>query len=579
MSRVLPDVQTAIENLGFPYTLHYFAESLYSQPVTESVALGAATDIAGAVVNASAQRPSALLLVSDGNHNYGRTSLALIRDIEIPVYTFGIGARAITDAAINDVQYPPYVYVGDSVTIEVIVETQGFSEGQAQIMFRGKNSRDSVEVFRLSKVKAKHSINFTTFINEPAQQEYNIIIPPLPGEITTENNSCSIRFKIIDEKIDVFYFTDHLSFTAKFFRDILEQDERLKVDAYMKMPGSMYREINRARTTPTLPPLDRYDVLILDNVHFAHLPWLNIDDRINNGMGVLCIGSMEDLTPKWQEIMPIQTAGVAVEGTFTISVLVPFSCLDTGSEYPPFQYINRVTGIQKNATIIAESQSIPLIGYSRYGQGMLFQINAIDLGVWQFLQIGLRQHDILTTLLTDIVRFLSAAGRDHRLALTSFSDRYLVGETMLLTLQSFDRDFKRRGGGDFFVKVNGDLVPVFEEEKGVYTTSIIAPESGILQLKASGSLDGEDLVSNELTIIVREGNLEQDHGLNEDYLRTLSTHTGGTYSPFDSLSVFKPLRKKESTVTKFQFDNPLSYLIICILLAADWIIRRRKGIV
>ena len=279
-------------------------------------------------------------------------------------------------------------------------------------------------------------------------------------------------------------------------------------------------------------------------------------------------------------MLPINTTEAIVKGNFPLKIKEPFSCLVPGDDYPPLSAINRVLGVKDKAIIIAQANNVPIIAYHNYGTGMVFQINGIDIGTWQFLQLGLKQKDLLAHLLRDVIRFLSPIGKNKRLFLNTLHRIYNVGETITLKLQSYDQNYRLAGGGDFFFEFDNTAIPFFETGKGMYQACFISKKAGDIFLQASGKLEDEELTSNTLEFTVSGAIIEIDQGLNKDFLQTLAKETGGEYFSLNELAVFElPLPENVYRLKIIDFDSPISYFLIFALLAIDWIIRRRRGII
>jgi hypothetical protein len=149
-----------------------------------------------------------------------------------------------------------------------------------------------------------------------------------------------------------------------------------------------------------------------------------------------------------------------------------------------------------------------------------------------------------------------------------------------LKLQSYDQNYRLAGGGDFFFEFDNTAIPFFETGKGMYQACFISKKAGDIFLQASGKLEDEELTSNTLEFTVSGAIIEIDQGLNKDFLQTLAKETGGEYFSLNELAVFElPLPENVYRLKIIDFDSPISYFLIFALLAIDWIIRRRRGII
>lgn len=581
MTRYFPVAVEKIDRIEFPHSLFFFNESLFTTIPEHSSPSGRFTDITGAISKVNKLQPSAIILISDGNHNFGESPLSIIEDIDIPVYCFGVGSESQRDQAIIEVLYPEYAFLGDSVQIEVIIQSQGFEGGKGRIRLKSTQEKaDQVKSFFLSDIKAKNKIDFWVYASKLGKEKFFIHLAPQPGEETYENNEFEFSFNTLKKKIKVLYYTEHLSFNTKFMLRTLKQDNHIDFHSLAQISKNNYLNLSTNQKRITLPELNEFNVLILDNINLGKLPWNNIEKLVQQGLGILCMGTIQGHTHFWREILPINTTGLIIKGDYKMKIIEPFSCLVPGDDYPPLTYINRVTGVKENTVIIAEANHLPIIAYRSFGRGIVFQFNGIDIGTWQFLHLGMKQKNLLLYLIGDIIRFISPTGKNKRLVLKSLHKDYNIGETIDLTLQSFDRNFRLAGGGDFYIELDNKRIPFFEDNKGIYKASFIADTSDNFKIKASGKLNEESLSSNELEINISTMPIEIEQGLNKEFLQTLSVKTGGKYYPVDELDTFKISKPKNKHILKkINFDSPISYFIILCLLAIDWFVRRKRGVI
>ncbi|MBN2621549.1 hypothetical protein JXB22_10750 [candidate division WOR-3 bacterium] len=573
-------INALLSPLKFEHTTLYFSEKIMETLIDSIEPYGTYTDIIGALGSITSINPSAIILVSDGNHNCQNTSLSLLRGYAIPVFAFGIGTEIPQDVTLLDVLYPDYVYSGDSIDIEVMVQSYGYEKGTATVELIFDHSQKKLRrTFQLSNTKAKNTLMFRAALAQTADTGITVTILPLPGETHTLNNTQKFYLTPIDRKIRVVYYTDHVSFNTKFIMQALDQHPRISATYIARSPSGRYID-PRTGSDQLLPRLDTVDALIIDNIACATLPWPHSADAVNAGLGLLCLGTIQQLTPQWQALLPIAITEAVIEGTFPVTVINGFSCLVPNRVYPPFSRVHRVISVHEHAVTVAEANSAPAIAYQRCGQGSVFQISGLDIGTWHFMQKGMHQADVLSGLLPDIIRFIAPEGRNKRLILSSPQRNVTVNEKVELVLKSYDLDFRAAGGGDFWIDVHDRKIPFFESQKGVYHTSFILERSGDLSLTASGMLGNELLTSNTLVLNVSESDLEYVQTLNRVFLSEIARHTGGAFYPIDSLPRFTvPESSPEYRIAYVDLNNPFGYLLVVALFVLDWIVRRRRGMV
>jgi hypothetical protein len=570
-------ITATVAEIKYPHVVVYFSESLYTQAPEDTATLGKFTNITGALRESYTSNPSSIIVISDGNHNVNADPLSQIETPRVPVHCFGIGRESRRDALLTDVVYPEYAYAGDSVHVQVTVQSAGFETGTGTVELQTKGGAMLQRMkFPLSTVRAKNTVAFTMPVEGLGEKTFRLVLKPLSAEHSYENNETSFSVHVLEEKLNVLYYTEHISFTTKFLLQILRASKRLNVTPVVQLTQGSLRNANTQREV-SLPSLAAFDVVIFDNIRTRHIPWSEVEEFLGNGGGILCIGTLENQTAQWREILPI-AAHSPVAGNHQLTIVEPFSILSPYDEYPPLATINRVTGVKQDAVVIAETNKIPVIAYRTHAHGVVFQINTSDIGTWHFLMQGMKREDVLSDLIADIVRFIAPSGHSGRLMLSSLRNRYYVGDIVDATLQSFDRDYRHAGGGDFFMKYDTSRIPFFEVQKGIYKATFIADKPGTYSLTARGKLHQEELASNELNLTIHAGTIESDQGLNKEFLEAVARTTGGTYAHFDEFSSFKPPPPQEQHIVRtFYLDKPITYILIVLVLAVEWFMRRKRG--
>jgi hypothetical protein len=578
MASHMDSVHALCAILQYEHSSQYFVEDRIVNAHDSIRQYGAYTDIIGGLGSVRDNNPSAVLLVSDGNHNYQGSTLSGIDDYPVPVYTFGVGIVETRDIALIEVLHPDYVYLNDSFEIEVTVQSHGYAEGNGVVELSFDHSKKTLKrSFPLSNVKAKNTVAFRTDITQTADTLLTVSILPAPGEAHTENNTQHISFTLIEQKIKAVYFTDHMSFNTKFILPALVQDPRLEITAVVRNRGNQYIDPATGEQR-ILPLIDTMNVLIVDNISCSTLPWPGIEKAVQSGLGVLCFGTIQQITPEWQSMLPITIAEAVTETSTPVTVREGFSCLVLDRSYSPFSYMQRVLGSKDHAVTIAETNNVPVIAYQRYGQGTVFQINCTAIGSWHLVQKGMLQQNIVSCLFPDIIRFIAPVGRNKRLVLASLPRTAMIGERIDFMLKSYDSDFRVSGGGDFTITVYDRTLPFYEIRKGIYHTSVIAQDTAHITVTAKGFLNDESLTSNTIPLRVHTGTRERTHALNERFLEEVAHRTGGSHYALADLAAFSvPDAAPRYRVQRIHLNHPLGYLLVLVLMAFDWILRRRRG--
>jgi hypothetical protein len=578
MARYLPEVNALTSDLRFAHQTAYVRDHRLIREPDES--LGSYTDLTSALRAAAATKPSAIVLVSDGNHNYGPAPLEDIDDWNLPVYTVGCGPESLKDQAVSEVYFPAYVFRGDSTIIEAVIESRGFTrpETSRAVLESADKKIRLVRSFIPSDAPGKVKLVFPLVIRRTDTIGLRLAVSPQSGEFDYANNVHDFRLEVLPDKIKVLYYTDHLSFNTRFLVPILKTVSNFDLRAVARLSPDRWTEYSAATETRDLDDWRTFDVWILDDIDFRTLAGKDVTGFLNRKGGILVIGGIDNLTDAGRALLPIPIYSRAPTGLYPLQVMEPFSVLSPAGEYPPVSAVNRVIGANPKAVTICRSDKLPVIAYANYGSGAIFQINAFDVGAWQFSQSNTKNEGLLAALVPDIVRFLSTLGERNRLILKTKRPECEIGTPLNFTLQSFDRDLRPAGGGDFYLSTAAEKIPFFETRPYFYEAEFTPREKGDYELTAVGTLNGDSLKSRTLKIKVVGRMAETEKWLDRHLLQALAEKTGGRYVPLEKISGLDlPAGGYSRETRKLSPDHPAVYFIVFLLLAADWVLRRRRG--
>jgi hypothetical protein len=114
---------------------------------------------------------------------------------------------------------------------------------------------------------------------------------------------------------------------------------------------------------------------------------------------------------------------------------------------------------------------------------------------------------------------------------------------------------------------------------------LLASEKGTYKITATGSLSGTQLGTDAVEIAVQTPLIEFDQPqLNAALLQQLADASGGVYTPLmqiDTLpSKIKDVGGAIMTIHEDElWDSPFILLIAVGILSAEWLLRKRKGLI
>ena len=581
MARYLPGIIRELDDRAFGGTRYFFRNRNLLETIPPPESLGRMTDLTTALEAARRTDPSSIVLLSDGRHNRGPDPRSLINaDWDRPIFTVAVGPDSIRDAAVTSVSYPEYVYPDDSFPVDIVVESRGFvSPDSTYLSLQAGNRITGRVMVPLGQESSRLQRRFYVRAGEPGRRSYQAILTPRSAETDHSNNEYTFRVEVLGRMIRVLYYSGHPSFNRRFLRPALGAAARLETHDLIQTGTEQIRFDGRPLDPATRIRAADYDVLILDQTLGRSFPITDLSGAIRAGRGVIFLGGYEDLPAELRDLPPIMTASDLPAGEYKIQVRRIFSVLSPAENLPPLPQIGRVLGLRPDAVVIAESADQPVIAYRSDGHGMVFQITARDLTPWLFRPAGSYQENLAQDLLLDIVHFLSLLGPKNRLVIRADRREIRVGSAVTFTLLSYNAALEPNGGGDFFLTTARESIPFFEIQPSQYEATFYPEDTGEIRCVAAGRLDETLLRSAELTILVQPAADESEMGIDWELLRGLAAQTGGrsfTLADLDQLEL--PKQASRSRMRTLDLDTPVIYVLIFLLLAADWVLRRRRGV-
>ncbi len=601
----------------------------------------ARTRIGAALRTVGKTRPGAVVLLSDGQDNGELDPVAAARGIGVPVYTVGFGGAAKRNAGIEQIRLPAVVYSGETAEVQVRVRAAGFVGEGARVRLRGE-AREVVlgqamaeqdvpfrVVFdRSGRQVIEARVDSMTGESDYADNTRAVTVDVRPGRVRVAyvtnrpgpGTRMVLRALASDERIEVL---PEVAVTGG-----LENGGQSR-------QGTMNDE--RATMNATQP-----DVYILDDVVETGSPevWQSIAGKVRAGAGVLVLAGPDFQPGQSIEEILRGSVGRAQTGSFAPELtaeggLLPWwsasspqsragsDAIDLGS-VPPFTGLRPLTIAERQspsvslpaAWLVARENQVPLLVAGKAGKGKFVYVAAYPLWRWGFRpEAKPEQGTPLSAFLSGVVRYL--AERDTSPFWLDVADKDLYrGQPVRLILKAVAPDGRPWTGLGVMVQVAVDTavqtssesrvqspesrdrngrtgkvtVPMTESGSGVYEATIEALGPGgyraiatVEKARDQGIERSSDQLGRATTdFVVAEQALElANTGMNEGLLRAIAAAGGGRFYPAESLPRDGSEIGLGSYQRRFTFDPRRAvwvYVSIALLAGAEWLLRRRRGL-
>ena len=565
----------------------------------------------------------------------------ILKTRQIPVYIIGVGnTRPPADVAIHRVQTTGPVIEGGVFEVQVTVISRGYEGRQFDLLIEeGSVVVASKRITHGPDGRPeRHTLQMT--LQKEGSLVYTARIPEQQDEFITENNRMAFLVDNRTKGAQILYIEGHPRNEYKFIRRAAAGDEAVRLKTYLQTGPQKFlrQDIESPQELSRGYPSSREELFAYDAVIFGDIPRnFFSDDQLRltrefvsrRGGGFLMIGGLtsfdegfiqtpiEDLLPvtlvREKNLAPGLRGG-GRKGTHPTGQKFSLRLTAEGrrsallrlatdkhtnrqiwTEMPQLQGIN-VTGRAKpGATVLAvhptlqmDGNPLPVFVYQRYGRGRSMAITTAATWRWQMLMPHEdRSHQ---KIWRQILRWLTV-DTPARVKFELARRHYSTGETVKVRARIHDERFKSVGNATVWLKTTDPEGAVRDlrmegslAQTGDYIGTFTAPLPGLYQLEVSSTDNSHHKESASAHVLVTDTLHEfRDLSLNTELLENIARASGGKYYNLqDAGRVVKDLQRIRETQTlrlKLDiWDMPAVLLFLLACYAAEWILRRRKGL-
>jgi hypothetical protein len=549
------------------------------------------TRIGVALSVAAKARPGAVVLLSDGQDNGTEDPLAAARELGVPVYAVGFGGAAKRNLAISDVSLPAVVYAGETTEVLVRVSSVGFGTNatRAGVALRGQGLTAA-----LGTEAAEQDLAFKTVFEKPGRQVFAARAESLPGEDNYADNVKSVAADVKPGKVRVVYLTNRPGTGTRLVPTALKAQKRIDLRPVVAVTGGF--PVEEAASA---------DVFVLDNVAETGSPefWRGLSARVLAGAGVLVLAGPGFLPGPVMDSMLGSGTSRSGEGKWTPELTSAGRMLPWFADFgrvPPFagaRTPDRAGGA--SVWVRAREDGSPLILAGKNGKGRFVLVAGYPIWRWGFgPDLNPYEETPLSLFLGGVVRYL--AERDTSpFMLEPARPGFLAGEPVRLQLRAMSADgqpwqglgvvvgarARRQTGETLSEEQKAEPEPqavMTEAAPGVYQAQLDALAPGEYHALARVTMDDSILGRAGAEFAVAAQSIELARtGLNQALLSQLASSTGGRFVRAESLGSAGLGITLGSYQRRFVFDARRAvwaYVLVALLAGAEWLLRRKRGL-
>jgi len=582
-------------------------------------------DAANAAREADTEKLAGVILFTDGQSD-DKTLHAYHSFLpkDLPIVLVGVGSRKrATDIAVTSIAAPARVWIdnaytigaslaatnlpADAVVVELLEDGQAIDARQIdRDSFAPRASQASSGVRGLSEATAE----FVVPAHQLGAHVLSVRVRPHAREINVANNSRSTCVEVTQEQpLHVLLYCQRAGFDIGKIRQALAWDKRVDLALgfdVIRDPMISQRVsagLGHTALPRTAEEFGTYDVIILGPCDLTRLTPAQLEGLYrfvtDRGGGLLLLpGETVTTLAAWGDEKSVALLPVlldreqeriwppvpdAIDVTFEAEVsriLDPEPFKNRAESIAPY---HGIAAVKPASLTFATAQNVPLVSAHRLGRGRVCLLNASKLFT---LYREDEQGGLLSELITPLVAYLGrtparGAGMELFVERSAEDPRRVVFSAYVV-----DKTFRPVSEANVLLTVEDKVTGMEAIGQGRYRAEVDwgAAQSVVATVQAenAGLFLGERTTAMTLPP-VRDEMSEVD--LDEGFLRALAGQLGGRYVHIDEIDeglaeVFVP-RRQTGTTEKIQSVWPMWPLLLalCLLLSAQWFVRRAVGLV
>ena len=554
--------------------------------ILDSFGSDGATDLGSILERHHTDDIAALVLASDGIHNRGASPTTVAEHLSFPVYCIALGdTTPRRDAALTALRCNRIAMKGNSFPVEVTVTAKLLQGNASQLSImnsQGKKLQSHPIAYNDNHFSQTISFNITTA--EAGLQRFSLQLTPVEGETSVKNNTLTFYVDVLDTRQHIALFANAPHPDLAAWRRALESNPNYKVDILMASDV----ESGKQKVE------NDYSLAILHNLPSQTHPSVSYTDALPK---LFIIGLQTDLSRFNALHCGLEITAKASRTNEVTAIHYPaFSLFSLDEEdakvieelpplAAPFGEARTSADVQTlfGARLGSIDTRQPLVAATAQGETRRAFVWGEGLWRWRLADYQSHQsHRHVDRLVSQLITFTALQTNRNRLQVEA--DRsYPADEPITLRAQLYNEAYQLTNSPDVRLTLTGDSLKAdypFRRNGNSYSLTLPGLPEGLYRYHATT----DDGLTDDGSFAVEALNLEQqslvaDHNL----LRTLAVLTGGqVVSPKElstlnsQLSTLKPTLYTHTRYAEV-IRLPLALILIILLLAAEWILRKYHG--
>ncbi|MEX0680646.1 MAG: hypothetical protein WD097_04625 [Balneolales bacterium] len=608
INKLTPDPSGRFEHLSVEY--FGFDEELFTiESADELNFSGTRTNIDHALedlLSNHLDREEALILVTDGIITSGRDPSGTASRMPVPIFTVGIGDTSrLNDVIVQRVTHNPSASLNSRINVEASVLNDGFPNRDLPVQLIQNGNILEEQTVRSSELRSVQNIHFELTLDEEGLQQFQIHIPEVEGEWSTENNSRYFSVDVRDDRIRILHLAFDVHPDVRIIRSFLREDEHISLENRTWVHEDRFIE-------GALP--DRPDTLDLVILHgFPHVSLSSafageIANRFRDN-ALLIMGSPGQEINRLSSLFPGQLPLQFESGytwydvqaqTVTSQNNHPIFAFDIPEDLRPASIRGGVRNVTEsgNTAVLLRSAyrgtptDAPLLAVRTTEDHRIAHLNGYNFYRWSLSHTDEHRH-FWENLLNNTVKWTASSPDEELLVLSPSNPIFQIGEPFIIN------GFLRNEAGDpeetavINILVENDDVDdrryvMSNEGSGRYQLEIDNLPEGTYEYEGVARRGDREIDTRSGQFIIGGVNRELLNTIrNDELLQLMAQSSNGTYLAHDRVDELYDRieellgfdERTEITARSLALHrHPFWFVLVILLLTTEWVIRKYRAL-
>jgi hypothetical protein len=535
----------------------------------------------------------AVIMASDGIYNRGADPVYSPLRLRSPLYAIALGDTSVKkDVILAKVDHNRYAYLGNQYPMEVTVEAAQFKGQDALVQIAGDKGVLWEERVSFATASFRKTLLAKLNADTPGLNRLRVSVQRLKGELSYANNGQDVFVEVLDgrQKVLILAAAPHPDVAA--LRRSISSNQNYEVEAQTIGQSEIAPEKYDLIILHQLPQADGVGKPVIERIMASDVPLLTtVGGKSDLGyFNALALGLRINAGRKTQnQVQPLFAKGFSLfavdEGLRRMlnrfpPLNVPFGEFTTsGSAQTLFQ--------QRIGNVETEQ---PLFVFNDLS-GRKIGILAGE-GVWRWRMKDFQDnssHEVFDGLMSKVVQYL-ALKTDKSLFRVSTKNRYTEDEQVVFNCELYNETYEPVNSPEVSLSIRDErgkeFTYTFNRTETAYRLNAGSFKAGNYTYKATVNNAGKVHESKGQFMVaaltLESVNTTADHGL----LHRLTAQAGGTVFYPDAMAQLAETIASRADVRSVIYEQTSFkeaihikwiFVLIMLLLAVEWFVRKRSG--